>query len=324
MEASINKSEVSKMDNIKPSIWSTNRICPIIKHLKYEYLVAGMVGGTVSTLVLHPLDLLKLRFAVDDGHTKSVPHYSGIKSAVTQIVKEEGIKGLYRGMVPNVIGSASSWGCYFLVYHCLKTWIQDDKTSEALGPLMHMAAAAYAGVFTLSVTNPIGVIKTRLCLQYAEDIHLSESKRYSGMIDAFKKISTHEGIRGLYKGYLPGLFGVSHGALQFMAYEEIKIRYNKHKDKPSNTKLNATEYIACAAVSKLFASVLTYPYQVCRARLQDQHHNYRGTLHITKRIWRLEGMKGFYKGFTPYLLHVMPNVCLIYVVYEYVSNCFVK
>lgn len=62
-----------------------------------------------------------------------------------------------------------------------------------------MFAAADAGILTLLMTNPIWVVKTRLCLQYASDVGLSESKRYSGMVDALGKIWRTEGIRGLYK-----------------------------------------------------------------------------------------------------------------------------
>lgn len=35
----------------------------IFSHVKVENLVAGLSGGVVSTLVLHPLDLVKIRFA---------------------------------------------------------------------------------------------------------------------------------------------------------------------------------------------------------------------------------------------------------------------
>lgn len=57
------------------------------------------------------------------------------------------------------------------------------------------------------------------------------------MVDALVKMYRYEGIRGLYKGFVPGIFGVSHGALQFMAYEEMKNRYNNYRNLPIDTKL---------------------------------------------------------------------------------------
>ena len=51
------------------------------------------------------------------------------------------------------------------------------------------------------------------------------------MTDAFVKIFKHEGMLGLYKGFTPGLCGVVHGAIQFMAYEELKNCYNNYYKK---------------------------------------------------------------------------------------------
>lgn len=58
--------------------------------------------------------------------------------------------------------------------------MQDGDLTKPLGPALHMLAAAEAGVATLVLTNPIWVIKTRLCLQYGgpEASLLSEDKRY--------------------------------------------------------------------------------------------------------------------------------------------------
>lgn len=64
---------------------------------------------------------------------------------------------------------------------------------------MHMFTAADAGILTLVMTNPLWVVKTRLCLQYMDDKHLPETLRYNGMIDAIKKIYRTEGVRGLYR-----------------------------------------------------------------------------------------------------------------------------
>lgn len=84
-------------------------------------------------------------------------------------------------------------------YNTIKTWIQGGNSRKPLGPSMHMFAAADAGILTLVMTNPLWVVKTRLCLQYMDDKHLPETLRYNGMIDAIKKIYRTEGVRGLYR-----------------------------------------------------------------------------------------------------------------------------
>lgn len=42
---------------------STSRKPTLFSHIRYEHMVAGFSGGVTSTLILHPLDLIKIRFA---------------------------------------------------------------------------------------------------------------------------------------------------------------------------------------------------------------------------------------------------------------------
>jgi hypothetical protein len=51
------------------------------------------------------------------------------------------------------------------------------------------------GVVVLAMTNPFWVVKTRLCLQYENQ----GVRKYSGMIDCYRKILRYEGWMGLYK-----------------------------------------------------------------------------------------------------------------------------
>lgn len=88
----------------------------------------------------------------------------------------------------------------------------------------------------------------------------------------------------------------------------------------SDAKLNALEYITMAALSKIFAVAMTYPYQVVRARLQDQHNTYDGVVDAVRRTFRNEGLMGFYKGMVPNLIRVTPACCITFVVYENVSR----
>ncbi|XP_041975118.1 mitochondrial folate transporter/carrier [Aricia agestis] len=311
------------MSTMKNSNSSSSKLA-LLSHIKYEHLVAGISGGVTSTLILHPLDLIKIRFAVNDGRTATVPRYDGLSSAFVTIVKKEGVRGLYRGVTPNVWGSGSAWGFYFLFYNAIKTWIQGGNARTPLGPGLHMLAAAEAGVLSLIMTNPIWVVKTRLCLQYSEETHLSDNKRYKGMIDGLSKIYRTEGIRGLYRGFVPGMFGVSHGALQFMTYEEMKNRYNQYRNLPIDIKLSSAEYLTFAAISKLVAAGTTYPYQVVRARLQDQHRVYNGAWHCVSETWRYEGWRGFYKGLKPNLTRVVPATMITFLTYENVSHYMLR
>ena len=75
-----------------------------------------------------------------------------------------------------------------------------------------------------------------------------------------------------------------------------------------------------AALSKLVAAVTTYPYQVVRARLQDQQSTYTGAVDCIRCIVRYEGVSGLYKGMSPYLVHVLPNICMVFLIYEKLTN----
>lgn len=287
----------------------------LFSHGKLENLLAGLSGGVASTLVLHPLDLVKIRFAVSDGLDVR-PKYTGILQCMRSVYHQEGLRGLYQGVTPNVWGAGASWGLYFFFYNAIKAYTRERRQKE-LSATEHLLSAAGAGAMTLCLTNPIWVTKTRLVLQYSAG---PSGKQYRGMMDALGKIYRHEGIAGLYRGFVPGLFGTSHGALQFMAYEELKRDYNKYRNMQSDAKLNPLEYITMAALSKIFAVATTYPYQVVRARLQDQHNTYDGLVDVVRRTWRNEGVLGFYKGMVPNLIRVTPACCITFVVYENVSR----
>lgn len=294
----------------------------LFSFVKYEHLVAGVAAGATSTLILHPLDLIKIRFSVNDGSNLH-PQYNSIRGAFVRIVQTEGIRGLYGGVSANLAGSASAWGLYFLFYNTIKVYQQKGDTNKSLGPVNHMIAASQAGLCTLALTNPIWVVKTRLCLQYdnaRSGATATTERAYTGMTDALVKIWRKEGVRGLYRGFVPGIFGVSHGAIQFMVYEEMKDSYNKYRDVPLATKMGTIAYLGFSSVSKIIAVATTYPYQVVRARFQDQYHSYSSIWDCMRKIWTHETWRGFYKGMGTNLLRVTPATMITFVTYEHVSE----
>lgn len=288
--------------------------------MKYEHLIAGLSGGIISTVILHPLDVIKIRFAVNDGRMNTIPKYNGIINAFKTIHRQEGFRGLYKGVMPNIIGAGASWGLYFFFYNAIKLNLQKGNINTKLSAGTHLFAASQAGFVTLLITNPIWIVKTRLCLQYDS----TYPAKYSGTVDCLVKIYQADGLKGYYKGLLPGIVGVSHGAVQFMVYEELKKINAQINNQSVSTQLGTAEYLTFAATSKLIAAALTYPYQVIRARLQNQYHVYNGSLECIKMTWNYEGWRGFYKGLGTNLVRVTPATMITFLTYENVSYLLLR
>ncbi|MBA0628248.1 hypothetical protein Godav_023011, partial [Gossypium davidsonii] len=170
-----------------------------------------------------------------------------------------GLKGLYAGFLPAVLGSTVSWGLYFFLAKQRYSKNREEKLSSG----HHLASAAEAGALVSLCTNPIWLIKTRLQLQNP----LHQSRRYSGIYDALRTILREEGWTALYKGLGPGLLMVSHGAIQFTAYEELRrimvdYKEKKQKSEGASNLLNSFDYALLGGSSKIAAILITYPFQV--------------------------------------------------------------
>jgi solute carrier family 25 folate transporter 32 len=156
---------------------------------------------------------------------------------------------------------------------------------------------------------------------------------YRGFVDCLTQIAKTEGLPGLYKGLLPSLFLVSHGAIQFAVYEELKTAAFHIRDfiRPlganivsEDKTLSSAEITACGALSKMAASIVTYPSQVVRSRLQQRMESralqYKGVVDVLRKTMAREGVGGLYKGLVPNVLRVMPQSAMTFLVYETVMR----
>lgn len=89
-------------------------------NIRYTLLCGGasFISSLASNLV-HPLEVIKTRFQSHDGsHNKLnvVPKYQGITSAITTIIRNEGVLGLYKGFSVNVLSHAAVQVLFFTMY----------------------------------------------------------------------------------------------------------------------------------------------------------------------------------------------------------------
>lgn len=222
------------------------------------------------------------------------------------------LKEVYRGIMPNLIGSSIAWAVYFSSYRHIKDLFHNPTTlnkDSNLKSWQYLGSAFLAGGFTALMTNPIWVLKTRI---------LSSSKRadgaYQGVWDGVKRLLHDDGIAGFYKGLVPSLIGVSQGALQFTLYDTLKYQWLGHDDRKSG--LETWEYLSISSISKIVATVLIYPCQVTKSRLQTYNALNTTFTGVVSDIYTREGVRGFWKGVWMNIVRVLPATCITFIVYE--------
>lgn len=300
-------------------------------------VLSGLTTGALTTIVVHPLDLVKVRLQLLSTSNYKQGYFDVIRSIVNnpQIPKGSSnlIKEAYRGLGINLIGNTLAWGLYFGLYRKSKDTIYNHYYSEALTKydqthtlishdqkmtsLMYLSAGGMSGLVTSILTNPIWVIKTRMM---STSRHISGS--YSSSIDGFKRLLRQEGVKSLWKGLVPSLFGVSQGAIYFMVYDTLKYKYSsmrkQNNDNNVHDKLKSSETIFITSLSKMISVTTVYPFQLLKSNLQSfaATDNKFTLINLTKGIYHSQGLLGLYKGLYANLIRAIPSTCITFCIYE--------
>ncbi|GJW33774.1 nicotinamide adenine dinucleotide transporter 2, mitochondrial-like protein [Tanacetum coccineum] len=255
-------------------------------------VVSGASAGAIAATFVCPLDVIKTRLQVH-GLPDTYGRKGGvIVTSLQHIVQKEGFKGLYRGLSPTLAALLPTWAVYFAVYGHLKELLRSHAdNSGQLSFGANMIAASGAGAATSIVTNPLWVVKTRLQTQGMRVGVIP----YTSISSALRRIMHEEGFRGWYSGLLPSLVGISHVAIQFPAYEKIK-SYLAKRDHTTTNKLSPGKVAVASSVSKILASLMTYPHEVIRSRLQEQGQVRNPEIAIYRRALRLCQYQFFQKN----------------------------
>ncbi|KDQ62172.1 hypothetical protein JAAARDRAFT_30075 [Jaapia argillacea MUCL 33604] len=305
-------------------------------------MIAGAGGGLVASVATCPLDVVKTKLQAQRV-ARGQLGYLGVIGTLKSILLHDGIRGLYRGLGPTILGYLPTWAIYFAVYDGIKARFGEQPNGSSTGRIypaphakgyqpamrehswsLHILSAMSAGALSTACTNPLWVIKTRFMTQTREEV------RYRHTLDAALTIYRAEGIRAFYRGLFPSLLGITHVAVQFPLYEQLKIIARRRSD----GELSSQTFLLCSSSSKMVASLATYPHEVVRTRLQTQRRlladrnalngdgtpksprTYSGVVQVTKKIIRREGWRGLYKGLSINLLRTVPNSAVTMLTYE--------
>ncbi|KAL2525640.1 Mitochondrial substrate carrier family protein [Abeliophyllum distichum] len=193
-------------------------------------LLAGSAAGGTAVLCTYPLDLARTKLAYQVTDTRGVlqrgtrsfharPEYSGIKNVIQTVYKEGGVRGLYRGIGPTLIGILPYAGLKFYIYEKLKTNVPEEHQTSIL---MRLSCGALAGLFGQTFTYPLDVVRRQMQVEHLQP-SLRDVTRYRSTLDGLMTIVHNQGWRQLFAGLSINYIKIVPSvAIGFTAYDMIK------------------------------------------------------------------------------------------------------
>lgn len=204
----------------------------------------------------------------------------------------------------------------------------------ALTTFESILAGLIAGTATTVSTNPIWIVNTRQTVRVGVSESSSDPKtaradaavvKRLGFLQTMQKIIREEGPLALWKGLGPALVLVINPVLQYTAFEQLKnwvVKSRLARANGAKVSLSDWDFFWLGALSKLFATGLTYPQIVIKSRQHAGSSKGASTNLWTAmtEIVQREGIAGLYRGVTSKLLQSVLTAAILFASKERVFN----
>jgi solute carrier family 25 phosphate transporter 23/24/25/41 len=280
-------------------------------------MCTGGVAGVLSRTVVSPLERLKILYQVQFMTLEKAGggprKYNGVFQSLGLILKEEGVRGFYKGNGANAVRVFPYIGVQFAAFGYLsdlvKVYKYDSRMECKLSPVDKLLTGAVAGMVSVLATYPLDNVRGRLSAQGGA-LH----SQYTGMLDCLTSTVRAEGLRGLFAGISPTLLGIGpYVGVNFLVYETLK----EHAPVPEGeTGPSALHLALCGGVAGTTGQTVAYPLDLLRRRFQLQtaagNPMYNSVGHAVKRIVSEEGISGLYKGYLPNFIKTWPTIAIMF------------
>lgn len=186
---------------------------------------AAGIGGALGSIAGTPFFLVKTRLQAQAARAIAVGHqhqHAGTAGALADIYRREGIKGLFRGVYPQIPRGAVGSSSQMVSFTYAKEWLRAHDVFVTSPLALSFAGANLGGLVMTLCLNPFDVVATRLSNQ-AVDAN-NRGRLYRGMIDCFVKMVRSEGASSLYKGVGANYMRLGpHTVLLLVCWDQLKI-----------------------------------------------------------------------------------------------------
>lgn len=266
-------------------------------------LFAGAVGGVAQVLLGQPFDIVKVRL-------QTTSHYASALDAATKIYQNEGALAFYKGTLTPLIGIGACVSVQFGGFHYARRAFEARNTETTgtaqLSYSQYYAAGAFAGISNTVLSSPIEHIRIRLQTQPH-----GAGRLYHGPIDCVRKLSAYQGILGgVYRGTAVTFlreaqaYGVWFTTFEYLMNSDAARNGIKRED------ISTLKIAGYGGLAGEMLWISSYPLDVIKSKMQSdgfgQEQKYKSMRDCFAKLYRLEGLRGFWKGIAPTLLRALP------------------
>lgn len=180
-----------------------------------KVFVAGGIAGVVQCAIATPVELVRTKLQVQHESSRL---YAGNVDCIRQVVRSEGLPGIYRGNMSMMLREGPAFACYFSVYEGTKRLLCPELRPGEHEPMwVEAAGGAVTGAITWAAVMPMDVVSTRI-QSLREDQVKDSSKRSIARVA--QQIWKEGGIRAFYQGLFAAVSrGIVLNAFVFPVYE---------------------------------------------------------------------------------------------------------
>ncbi|KAJ9175568.1 hypothetical protein P3X46_014112 [Hevea brasiliensis] len=253
--------------------------------------LAGGISCALSCALMHPVDTIKTRVQAS---TLTFPE-------IISKLPEIGVKGLYRGSIPAILGQFSSHGLRTGIFEASKLLL--INVAPTLPDIQVQSVSSFCSTFLgTAVRIPCEVLKQRL-----------QAGLFDNVGQAIIGTSQQDGLKGFFRGTGATLcrevpFYVAGMGL----YAESK----KFAQQLLRRELEPWETIVVGALSGGLAAVVTTPFDVMKTRMMTARGRSLPMRIVAFSILRHEGPLGLFKGAVPRFFWIAPLGAMNFAGYE--------
>eukprot|EP01133_Synstelium_polycarpum_P019215 gene19215-23023_t len=178
----------------------------------WQEVLAGAGAGFCQVVATNPMEIVKIRMQIGGE--------GGKKTSLGEVVRELGVRGLYKGTAATLLRDVPFSMIYFSMYGRIKSHFTDAQTGH-IGIGSILLSGIIAGSFAAAASTPMDVIKTRVQVKPKPGDPI-----YNGIADCISKTLKAEGPKAFVKGLVPRIMIISPlFGITLMIYEIQKMLF---------------------------------------------------------------------------------------------------